>query len=341
MWETSARLLRLLSLLQTRRDWSGAELAERLEITPRTVRRDVERLRALGYPVLATAGTAGYRLGAGADLPPLLLDDDEAVAVAMGLRTAAGGSITGIEETSVRALAKLEQVLPSRLRHRVNALQSAVVPLANTGPTADPDTLTAIAAACRDALRLRFDYRSHDGTASVRTTEPHRLVHTGRRWYLIGWDVDRGDWRTYRVDRLEPRTPTGPRFTPRTPPDPDLGGYTSRAISTSAYRYQARITLHVSAETAAERIAPTTGALEPVDEHRCTLRAGSDSLDELAIYVAGKGFDFEVHEPPELVEHVKTLAARFTRAAARRAAPPGPAAAGSPGPAGTPGVSPP
>jgi predicted DNA-binding transcriptional regulator YafY len=220
MRETSARLLQLLSLLQTRRDWSGAELAERLEITSRTVRRDIDRLRGLGYPVLATAGAAGYRLGAGADLPPLLLDDDEAVAVAMGLRTAAGGSITGIEETSVRALAKLEQLLPSRLRHRINALQSVTVPMANTGPTVDPSTLTAIAAACRDSLRLSFDYRTHDGTSSIRTTEPHRLVHTGRRWYLLGWDVDRQDWRTYRVDRLDPRTPTGPRFAPRTPPDP-------------------------------------------------------------------------------------------------------------------------
>jgi predicted DNA-binding transcriptional regulator YafY len=314
MREASARLLELLSLLQTRRDWSGAELAKRLEITPRTVRRDIDRLRGLGYPVLATAGTAGYRLGAGADLPPLLLDDDEAVAVAMGLRTAAGGSITGIEETSVRALAKLEQVLPSRLRHRINALRSVTVPMANTGPTVDPSTLTAIAAACRDSLRLRFDYRTHDGTSSIRTTEPHLLVHAGRRWYLIGWDVDRQDWRTYRVDRLDPRTPTGPRFTPRTPPDPDISGYTSRAISTSAYRYQARFTLHVSAETAAERIAPTTGALEPIDEHSCTLRAGSNSLDELAIYVTTKGFDFQVHEPPELVEHVRTLAARLTGA---------------------------
>src|SRR5918994_746264 len=279
MWETSARLLRLLSLLQTRRDWSGAELAKRLEITPRTVRRDIDRLRGLGYPVLATAGTAGYRLSAGADLPPPLLDDDEAVAVAVGLRTAAGGSITGIEETPGRGLAKLEQVLPSRLRHRINALQSVTVPMTNTGPTVDPSPLTAIAAACRDSLRLRFDYRTHDGTSSIRTTEPHRLVHTGRRWYLLGWDVDRQDWRTYRVDRLDPRTPTGPRFT-----------------------------LHVSAETAAERIAPTTGALEPIDEHSCTLRAGSNSLEELAIYVTTKGFDFQVHEPPELVEHVRTLA---------------------------------
>jgi predicted DNA-binding transcriptional regulator YafY len=186
--------------------------------------------------------------------------------------------------------------------------------MAHGGPTADPETLTAIAAACRDSLRLRFGYRAHDGTESVRTTEPHRLVHTGRRWYLVGWDVDREDWRTYRVDRLDPRTPTGPRFTPRTPPDPDLGAYTSRAISTSAYRYQARFTLQVSAETAAERIAPTTAAPEPIDEHSCTLWAGSDSLDELAVYVAGSGFDFRVHEPPELVEHIRALATRLAGA---------------------------
>src|SRR4051794_7903743 len=172
MWETSTRLLRLLSLLQTRRDWSGAELAERLEITPRTVRRDIDRLRGLGYPVLAAAGTAGYRLGAGADLPPLLLDDDEAVAVAMGLRTAAGGPTPGIEETWGRALANLEQVRPSRLPPRINALQSGPVPMAGTGPTVDPSPLPAIASACRDSLRLRFDYRTHDGTTSIRTTEP-------------------------------------------------------------------------------------------------------------------------------------------------------------------------
>ena len=314
MQETSARLLRLLSLLQTRRSWSGAELAERLEIAPRTVRRDIERLRNLGYPLRATAGTAGYQLSAGADMPPLLLDDEEAVAVAMGLRTAAGGSITGIEETSVRALAKLEQLLPSRLRHRISALQSVTVPMTNAGPTANPDTLTAIATACRDSLCLRFDYRSHDGSSSIRTTEPHRLVHTGRRWYLIGWDVDRQDWRTYRVDRLEPRTPTGPRFTQRTPPDPDLSAYTSRSISTSAYRYHARFTLHVSAGTAAERFPSTIGTLEAIDGESCTLRTGSNSLDELAIYVASQGFDFQVHEPAELVEHVKTLAARLASA---------------------------
>ena len=260
------------------------------------MRRDIERLRGLGYPVLATAGTAGYRLGAGADLPPLLLDDDEAVAVAMGLRTAAGGSITGIEETSVRALAKLEQVLPSRLRHRINALQSVTVPMANTGPTVDPSTLTAIAAACRDSLRLRFDYRTHDGTSSIRTTEPPRCTRAGR-WYLIGWDVDRRTGGTYRVDRLNPRTPTGPRFTPRTPPDPDirlhLAGDFHIGLPLPGSVHPARQRRDLQ-----ERIAPTTGALEPIDEHSCTLRAGSNSLDELAICVTTSGSTSRCTNPP-------------------------------------------
>ncbi|WP_378734137.1 helix-turn-helix transcriptional regulator [Nocardia brasiliensis] len=311
MLETSARLLRLLSLLQTPRDWTGTDLAERLEVDVRTVRRDIDKLRNLGYPVDATPGVAGYRLGAGAKLPPLLLDDDEAVAVAIGLRTAAGGTITGIEDSSLRALTKLEQVLPSRLRRRVGLLQSVTVTVRDGGPTVDPDTLTAIAGAIRDNHRLRFDYRSHDGTASSRTTEPHRLAHAGRRWYLIGWDVDRADWRTYRVDRLHPRIPTGPRFTPREPPETDLSGYVSRGVSDSPYRYSARITLAVPAETAVERIAPTVGVIEAVDTDTCILRTGSNSLDELAIYVATFGFPFRVHEPPELIAHIRELTTRL------------------------------
>jgi predicted DNA-binding transcriptional regulator YafY len=187
--ETSARLLSLLSL-QARRDWSGPELAERLEVGVRTIRRDVERLRTLGYPVHARSGVAGgYRLGAGAQLPPLLLDDEEAVAVAVGLRTAAGGTVTGIEETSMPVLAKLEQVLPSRLWRRVNALVSHTVPLTGSWPTVDPRTLALIAAACRDHEGLRFGYRSDRGTSSRRSVEPHRLVHTGRRWYLVAWGL--------------------------------------------------------------------------------------------------------------------------------------------------------
>jgi len=312
MLETSARLLRLLSLLQTPRDWSGAELAERLEVDVRTVRRDVQKLRDLGYPVHATAGAAGYRLGAGTKLPPLLLDDEEAVAVAIGLRTAASGTVTGIEEASLRALAKLEQVLPSRVRHRVELLHSVTVTLPATGPTVDPDVLTAVAAACRDRLRLRFDYESHDGTVSSRSAEPHRLVHTGRRWYLVGWDIDRGDWRTYRVDRMRPRVPTGPRFTPRSAPD--VVGYLAHGVSTAAYRYQARITLFARAEAAAERIAPTVGVVEAVDAATCLLHTGSNSLDELALYVALLGFRFRIDGPPELVAHVRDLTARLAGA---------------------------
>jgi predicted DNA-binding transcriptional regulator YafY len=229
MLETSARLLRLLSLLQTPRDWTGTELAGRLGVTTRTVRNDVGRLRELGYPVHATRGAVGgYRLGAGAALPPLLLDDEEAVAVAVGLRTATIGSIEGIEESALRALAKLEQVLPVRLRRRINTLQSYTIPVPPSGnrpvPSVSADVLTAITAACRDRERLRFDYRSHDGTASRRDVEPYRLVNWGRRWYLVAWDTQRGDWRTYRVDRVEPRIPTGPRFAPRELPAEDLAG---------------------------------------------------------------------------------------------------------------------
>jgi predicted DNA-binding transcriptional regulator YafY len=310
----------LLSLLQAPREWSGADLAERLEVDVRTVRRDVDKLRNLGYPVHATSGVAGYRLGAGSKLPPLLLDDDEAVAVAIGLRTAANGTVSGIEVTSLSALTKLEQVLPSRLRHRVALLHSVTVTMPVAGPTVDPDVLTAIATACRAHQRLRFDYESHDGTASVRVAEPHRLVHTGRRWYLVGWDVERQDWRTYRVDRLRPRVPTGPRFTPREAPDGDVAGYLSRGVSTTAYRYQARITVHAPATAVAERITPTVGVIEAIDAQTCLLHTGSNSLDELALYVGLFGFRFEVHEPPELIAHIRDLAGRLTESV-----PPGPA----------------
>ncbi|MFC5824763.1 helix-turn-helix transcriptional regulator [Nonomuraea insulae] len=317
MLETSARLLRLLALLQTHRRWSGRELADRLGVTPRTVRRDVDRLRELGYTVHAVAGTSGYRLGAGSDLPPLLLDDEEAVAVAVGLRTAAGGTVTGIQETSLRALAKLERVLPSRLRHRVHALQSMTVPMSAGGPVIDPGTLTAIAAACRDHESLRFDYRAHDGEHTSRVVEPYRLVATGRRWYLIAYDTGHADWRTFRVDRLSLRTPNGPRFAPRDPPATDLGGYTSYAISSAPYRFQGRFTVHAPAQTVAERVSPTAGTIEPLDERTCTLICGSNSLDELALWVALIGAPFTVHEPPELTEHIRGLATRLMGAIPR------------------------
>ena len=315
MLETSARLLRLLSLFQARRYWSGAELTERLEVTARTLRRDVDRLRSLGYPVNSTSGTAGgYQLSSGATLPPLLLDDDEAVAVAVGLRTAASGTVTGIEEASVRALAKLQQVLPSRLRQRVTALHSFIVPLANAGPTVDSETLSTIASACRDYQKLHFGYNSRDGAASAREVEPHRLVHTGRRWYLVAWDLGRNNWRTFRVDRIESRIATGQRFAPRDPPEGDFAAFVSRSVAYAPYPHRAQIVLHVSIEKAAERVPPGAGTLEALDDHTCELRMGASSLDTLSVYLGLIGFDFEVREPPELVEHLRWLAERFTRA---------------------------
>lgn len=316
MLETSARLLRLLSLLQTRKDWSGADLADRLGVTDRTVRRDVDKLRSLGYPVNASSGiTGGYQLGAGAALPPLLLDDEEAVAVAVGLRTAAGGAVTGIEETSVRALAKLEQVLPHRLRRRISALQNYTVRIAiGDGPTVDPEVLTALANACRDHERLRFDYRDHHDESSQRLVEPHRLVTWGRRWYLVAWDVDRTDWRTFRADRIAPRSPTGPRFAPRPGPAEDIAEYVSKRVSKAPWRYRARIVLHAPAQVIRERINPAVGEVEALDEHTCVLFTGADSLDNLVVHLGLLGADFEVTEPPELVERVRLWAERYRRA---------------------------
>src|SRR5262245_62091530 len=249
---TSSRLLTLLSLLQTRRDWAGGELADRLDVSRRTIRRDVERLRALGYPVESLAGPAGgYRLAAGTAMPPLLLDDDEAIAIAVGLRTAARASVTGIEETSVRALVKLEQVLPSHLRRRVAAFSASMVTAPSDGPTVDPQYLMTIAAACRDAERLRFRYRSRDGAETRREVEPHALVNRGRRWYLVAWDRGRDDWRTFRVDRLARPASAGGRCTPRTLPAADAAAFVEQSIAATAHRYQARVTVHAPADEVA------------------------------------------------------------------------------------------
>ncbi|MCP2167386.1 helix-turn-helix transcriptional regulator [Goodfellowiella coeruleoviolacea] len=316
MLETSARLLRLLALFQARRGWSGPELAQRLGVSPRTVRRDVDKLRNLGYPINAMGGVGGgYELAAGTSLPPLLLDDEEAVAVVVGLRTAAAGAITGIAETSLRALVKLDQVLPSRLRHQVSTLSSAVVATPVRGRTVEPATLTAIASAVREHHRLRFDYRAHSGSQTRRDVEPYRVVHSGRRWYLFAWDIDRSDWRTFRIDRVSLRVPTGPRFTPRPLPTEDLAEYLAAELTANRQRYQAVLTMHGSATAVADQVPPSLGVVEPIDEHTCTLRIGSDSLDHLAVWVAAFGFEFDIHEPPELVEHLRTLTARLHRAA--------------------------
>lgn len=319
MLETSARLLRLLSLLQSRRDWTGAELTDRLGVGLRTVRRDIDRLRDLGYPVDATRGAAGgYRLGIGAALPPLLLDDEEAVAVAISLHSAATGSVAGLEEISLRALTKLQQMLPSRLRHRIAAFHTTTIPLTGPGSprdAVDPALLTDIAAACRDQRRLRLRYPGRDGV-TTRNVEPHRLVHTTRRWYLVAWDTDRDDWRTFRLDRIQgPLGPPGARFTPRQPPAADVAAYVSQSISSAPYRYQARILIHAPLAAVARRSSPAAGRLEAAGEDTCLLHTGSNSLDELALYVAIKGFDFQVLDPPELIPVLHTLAERLRKAA--------------------------
>src|SRR5215467_5512076 len=321
MLETSARLLRLLSLLQARRDWTSTELATRLGVTTRTIRHDVDRLRGFGYRVDARPGVAGgYRLGTGGALPPLLLDDEEAVAVAIGLRIAASGSIAGIEETSVRALAKLQQVLPSRLRRRVSVFQAYALPVPSRGPQVDPDVLTVIASACRDHERLRFDYRAHSGAASRRSVEPYRLDPVGpegpprRRWYLVAWDTERHAWRTFRADRIEPRTPAGPRFTPRAlPSDREIAVQVARGASEATWRYRARVIVHASAEHVQGRL-PIPVEVEARGDDQCAFEPGSDDPEMLALYLGMLDADFEIVDSPELVDALRKLTRRYQRA---------------------------
>jgi predicted DNA-binding transcriptional regulator YafY len=317
MSDTPARLLKMLSLLQARREWPGSELARRLEVSPRTVRRDIDRLRDLGYPVQATLGVAGgYRLAAGAAMPPLLLDDEEAVAITVGLRTAAGHAIDGIDEASVRALAKLQQVLPARLRRRVEALGAATVPLLiAAGPGVDPEQLAVLAAAIAGHERLRFGYRAGDGTESRRLAEPHRLVAAGRRWYLLAYDNDQDDWRIFRVDRVRDLQPTGARSAPREPPGSDAAAYVTGKLYSMAPTYTAVVTLHAPAADAARRLGDAAGALDSLDERTCRLRSRADTLEWLAFRLATLGCEFDVHQPPELAEYLRALGARVTRAA--------------------------
>ena len=312
MKTTSSRLLELLSLLQARSEWPGPELADRLEVSDRTVRRDIERLRALGYPVESLVGPAGgYRLRAGTAMPPLLLDDDEAIAIAVGLRTAARASVTGIEEAAVRALVKLEQVLPAHLRRRVTALGSATVAPPVSGPTVDPQHLTVIAAACRDGEGLRFAYRARDGAETRREVEPHSLVNLGRRWYLVAWDRRREDWRSFRVDRLERPASTGVRCMPRKLPGRDAAAYVQRSISDAPHRYETVVTLHAPADQLARR---AWGTVEAIDDSMCRYRTGDDDLAWLALRIVMLDVDFEVDGPPELLEHLEKLSARIRTA---------------------------
>ena len=307
-------MLSLLSLLQTHRHWSGTELADRLGVTTRTIRRDVERLREFGYPVAALAGVdGGYRLEAGSELPPLLLDDEEAVAITVGLRTAAAGSVSGVEDASVRALAKLEQVLPTRLRRRVSALNYSIVPLPGAPATVDPEALAVLSLACRGSERVRFRYTAHDGTVSRRISEPHRLVSAGRRWYLLAWDVQREDWRTYRVDRLDQLEVTGVRFRERKLPAGDAAAFVAEAIRSQFTTYSAVIRLAAPAGVVAQRIPPSAGSLEAVDDSACVLHATTDSLEWLAMLLGVLDVDFEVVEPAALADCIRAIAQRLAR----------------------------
>ena len=311
MESSAGRLLALLSLLQSRPHWNAVELADRLEVTPRTVRRDVTRLRDLGYPVLAEAGPhGGYQLGAGGRLPPLLLTDDEAVAIALGLRAAAVTGSSGLEDAAVAALAKLEQVLPSRLRERVGALNAAtvLVPGTSGGPVVNPDVLLTLAQGCRGLERTHFRYRDGEGRETERRVEPLRLVGANRRWYLVARDVDRDDWRTFRVDRLSEPELTGHRFVRSE--EPDAAVMVADGLALAAYRWQAEVLLRVEVDEAGDVIPRTVGTLEAV-EGGTLLRIGANELEWIAGYLAGLPFDFAVRHPPELGKVLRALARRL------------------------------
>ncbi|SFO13810.1 helix-turn-helix transcriptional regulator [Amycolatopsis rubida] len=316
MADPTARLLALLALLQTAAGRSGRELSERLGVSARTIRNDVERLRDLGYPVEATRGNVGgYRLGSGGKLPPLLLDDEEAVAVAVGLRAAAG--VSGIEEAGTRALAKLERVLPSRLRPTVAALRSTIDRgPENTGtdapdPEVDGGVLQEVARAIRHVEWLRFAYADE-----LRLVEPYRLLSWQRRWYLVARDPRDGDWATYRVDLMQPRMPTRRRFEPNPLPGGDYTAFAMRTIAASGWLVHARLRIDAPADQVLARINPTVGVVEPIDEHHCVLVTGADSLDTVAVYIGMLMMDFTVESPPELISRLQQLSERYGRAVA-------------------------
>jgi predicted DNA-binding transcriptional regulator YafY len=329
--DTAERLLRLLSLLQARPFWPGPELAERLEVTVRTVRRDVERLRSMGYPIDAELGPeGGYRLGRGGDLPPLLLDDDEAVAVAVGLRLAIDDGDGGTADTALAALAKLEALLPARLRSRVEAVVSMTLPMPGAaGDGVAGAELVTLAQACRAPERLRFGYRDAHGRSSERLVEPFRIVRAARHWYLVARDVDRGAWRTYRVDRLSDARPTGHRFSHVDPPDPVA--LVGEGISTAPYRHQARVVIDAPLAAVAARVPPTVATLEASAEGTTVLVTGADDLDAIAFHVARLRFGFTVVEPPELAERARELGRLLLAAKDRSGRPVSPGASAGPG----------
>ncbi|GAA3141842.1 YafY family protein [Planomonospora alba] len=314
MANTSARMLRLLSLLQTHRHWPGLELADRLGVSERTLRRDIDRLRELGYPVQSGRGSAGgYQLGSGAAMPPLLLDDEEAVAIAVGLRTAAGGTVEGVEETSLRALTKVVQVMPPRLRRRVDALNTYTVTAPAGGPQIEATTLTVIAQACRDDERLTFTYATPSGEPATRLVEPHRLVSLKRRWYLVAWDLDRADWRIFRLDRLTGPAATGARFRPRDLPAEDAAAFVAERLGSRPTRYEITVLLHAPVGMVEEVVAATGGRVEPVGDDSCRLRLQVDAFDWPVLVLAAVGAEFDVVHPPEFRHYLRDIGRLFLR----------------------------
>lgn len=318
MLSSSSRLLRLLSLLQSRRHWAGPELAERLEVHQRTLRRDIDKLRSLGYPVQASSGVAGgYAFRPGQALPPLMLEDDEALAVAIALRTAAAGTVAGVEEAALRTVVKLEQLMPARLRRRIDALRSAILPMEQLGPTVDAGMLATLAGACRDQLRLRFGYTDIRGAATQRAVEPQGVVYTGSRWYLVAWDPSREGWRTFRIDRISAPVEVASHFAPRPSPEGgDLRAFVSRSLSIEAYPERARVVLHAPLELLAQRISPAAGQLTALDAGRCVLECGIPSLNHMVHWLLAIDVGFEVLAPPALQQRLQAVAQRIQQALA-------------------------
>lgn len=325
MTTTTSRLLHLLSLLQTRREWPGALLAERLAVSDRTVRRDVGRLREMGYRIQSSMGPdGGYRLGAGSELPPLLFDDDQTVAVAVALQAAPAAGV-GLEDDAIRALATIRQVMPSRLRHRLDALDITAItdrPGSGTPARVSADVLVTLSSTIRAREVLRFDYAARDATArdepaaSPRRAEPHRIVTAQGRWYLLGWDLDREDWRLFSVDRVRPLTPTGPRFTPRDVPGGDVHEFVSaRFKGQDVNEWPCRGT--VILDCPARDVLPFAGegTVRAIDEHRCSLETGSWSWGSLAASLGRFEVSMQVVEPPELAAAFLELATRYHAAA--------------------------
>ncbi|MCC9192932.1 YafY family transcriptional regulator [Arthrobacter sp. zg-Y916] len=324
MLETSARLLHLLSLLQLRREWTGAALADRMAVTERTVRRDIGKLRSLGYPISASPGIAGgYQLGAGAQLPPLLLDDEEALAVALGLTAVASGPVSGIGEASIRALVKLEQVLPGRLRPKFSALRQSVSVLSGppaSASTVNPEILTAFSTAISERRMASFRYQAFESPEGRRIVEPYKLVSTGRRWYLVAWCTERQDWRTFRVDRCQSVPVFREKFAPRPLPARDLAAYVQAAITRSPYKYDVVIRIAAPLELVAAQVPAEVAVLQADGPGHTVLRSGWDSLDLPLIRMAGLGVEFEILEPEEMRQRARDAAGRLGRAAG--AAPP-------------------